>query len=319
MKKVNFKSHLLKKSLKRKHITFEELEDMDEFMIDGRGVLFTRKELRNIKNDLEYIFEAIKENASEISIISCPTFLRDYIIKNASTEEIYFAGYEDYFDTLKQQQIDISDEFKKSFADSSTVTEYELFQYIKTSQYLDLKPVITLKDFETIQKYANISDFKIKIENEQEYQSLLEIAGNEKVEVLINKNIIHDVSTKQSKIPQNIDFIIEIKDMSELSEAELNSISSKVNIKSIYIPSTSFTPLEKRDCYSIEEYIILKDKVDEILSQIDNSRPEFDKFMQIYQILANLIEYEYDDDGEPSPREEAHNLKGRIIRRKMCM
>lgn len=313
MEKFKLQSNLLVKIFGRDEVTLEELQEMDEFILDGQGNSFTKEEIENIKSDLVCVFKQLKESTSEISIANCPDFIKDYIIKNAPTTEIYFEGHED----LRENEIDASDEFKKSCGEIKT--EYDLFDYVKTCQNIDLKPVITLKDFDMIQKYANISDFKIKIETEQEYQTLLQIAGDENVEVLTSKNVLQGLFNRENEVPTTLDFHLEIEDMSELSKEELSFISDKVNIKSVFIPAKSNETMQEKDCYSIEEYTMLKDKIDNILSQVDNSKPEVDRFMQIYQILGKTIEYEYDDDGEPASRSEAHNLKGRIVRRKMCM
>lgn len=202
--KINLKSNLLIKLFGKDEVSLEELQEKEEFVLDGQGIAFTEEEIENIKSDLAYVFEELKERVCELSIGNCPDSMRDYVIKNAPTTEIYFEGR----DELTENEVDVSDEFKKSCGDIET--EYDLFDYIKTAQSIDLKPLITLKDIDLIQNYANISDFKIEIENEQEYQALLQIAGE-------------------------------------------------------------------------------------------------------------TIEYEYDDDGEPAKRNEAHNLKGRIVRGKMCV
>lgn len=309
MEKINLKSNLLIKLFGKDEVTLEELQEMDEFLLDGQGISFTEEEIENIKSDLVYVFKQLKESTSEISIANCPDFMRDYIIKNAPTPEVYFEGRED----LRKNEIDVSDEFKKSCGEIKT--EYDLFDYVKTCKSIDLKPVISLKDANIIQKYADISDFKIKIESEQEYQTLLQIAGDENIEVLTSKNVLQELFTRGQEVPSNLDFHLEIEDMSELTEDELNFISDKVNIKSVYIPAKSNETLQEKDSYSIEEYTMLKDKIDTILSQVDRSKPEIDRFMQIYQILGKTIEYEYDDDGEPASRTEAHNLKGRLVRR----
>ncbi len=313
MEKINLKSNLLIKLFGRDEVTLEELQEMDEFILDGQGISFTEEEIENIKSDLVYVFKELKENTSEISIANCPDFMKEYIIKNAPTPEIYFEGRED----LRENWIDVSDEFEKSCG--KIKTEYDLFDYVKTCQAIDLKPVITVKDIDIIQKYANIYDFKIKIESEQEYQTLLQMIGDENVEVHTSKNILQELFTRGQEVPSNLNFYLEIEDMSELSVEELSFISNKANIKSVYIPAKSNENMQEKDSYSIEEYTILKDKIDTILSQVDNSKPEFDRFMQIYRILGESIEYEYDDDGEPSSRTEAHNLKGRIVRGQMCM
>jgi len=313
MEKINLKSNLLIKLFGKDEVSLEELQEKDEFVLDGQGITFTEEEIENIKSDLAYVFEELKDRVCELSIGNCPDLMRDYVIKNAPTTEIYFEGRDD----LTENEIDISDELKKSFGERGT--EYDLFDYVKTCQNVDLKPVITLKDYDIIQKYANISDFKIKIENEQEYQELLQIAGDENVEVLTSKECLQELFASGHEVTSNLEFHLEIEDMSQLSEEELSAISDKVIIKSIYIPAKSDEAMQEKDCYSVEEYTMLKDKVDTILSQVDSSKPEIDRFMQIYQILGETIEYEYDDDGEPAKRNEAHNLKGRIVRRTMCV
>lgn len=314
MEKVKLKSNLLIKLFGRDEISLEEIQDIEDLLLDGQGISFTKEEIENVKSDLVYVFGEIQENQRDIQIANCPEFLKEYIIKNAPTEEIYFEGYEDYFEALKDKEVDVSDEFRKSFGGEN---EYELYQYVKTSKYLDLKPTITLKDYDAIKKYASITDFKIKIESEQEYQSLLQILDGEKIDVIADKGVVTSLCANGQDVPENMSFVLQIQDMSELSDIELSAISDNINIQSIHIPSVSNGTMESKDCYSIEEYGVLKEKIDNILSQVDNSKPEIDRFMQVYQILGQSIEYEFDDDGEPASRQEAHNLKGRIIRRKM--
>lgn len=320
MEKIQLKSNLLIKLFGSNEITLDELHNIDNILLDGNGIVFNEDEIKNIKSDLEYVFDEIKENYSrDISIINCPDFLKDYIIKNAATDKIYFEGYEEYFNTLKQRKINISNEFRKYFANDSEVTEYDLYEYVKTAKFLELDSVITLKDYDIMKNYANIADFKIKISNEEDYNKLQEISDGKDIEILVDKSTLKTLINKKNELEKNNNFIIEAQDMSELSNQELENISNKANIESIYIPPREDRTIESRDCYSIEEYYLLKNKIDNVLSQVDNSKPDIDRFMQIYQILGKTIEYEFDEDGEPASRDEAHNLKGRIIRKKMCV
>ena len=170
MEEINLKSNLLIKLFGKSVITFDEMQDVEDLLLDGEGIVFSDEEIANIQSDLEFVFYDIKENMKGISIANCPNSLRDYIINNAPTTDIFFEGYEEFFDDLKNKKIEVSDEVKRHFVDQEA-NEYELFQYIKGSQMINLKPLIRIQDYETMKKYAKISDFEVKIESMEEYEA----------------------------------------------------------------------------------------------------------------------------------------------------
>ena len=311
MEEINLKSNLLIKLFGKSAITFDEMQEIEEFLLDGEGIAFSDEEINNIQSDLEYVFNGIKEDLRDISIANCPNSLRDYIIKKAPTENIYFEGYEEFYDKLKENKIEVSDECKKIFGDQEA-NEYKLFQYVKTSQLIELKHVITMQDYELIKKYAKLSDFTIKINNMQEYEQLLTVLENEKVDIIITKDMLGIIGDTNNELLSNLNFEIELKDMTELSKENANEIAQRNAVKGVYLLDENGERKEK-NCYAIDEYILLNEKIEKILSNIDESTPEIERFMKIYQTLANVIEYEFDDDGKPAKRKEAHNLKGGLI------
>lgn len=311
MDKIILKSNLVINLLGKREVTLEELQDIDELLLDGSGINFFATEIENIKQDLKYIFASIKENASDISFVNCPYCIKEYIIKNAPTEDIYFEGYEEFFAKLKENKVTISEEFQKYFTDTTGLTEYEVFQYIKTSQLIDLQLVITVKDLELVGKYGDFSDFKVKIESLEEYEQVVNLIGNvSESSFIINKDLIQQLIDEKYNILPTRNISLQVESTTEVTPEQLSYFSENINLSDIRV---SYGLNDIDNFYSIEDFEKIQSKVDEILNQVDKSLPELDRFMKIYEILGKKIRYEYDENGEPSSRREAHNLKGGLL------
>jgi len=311
MDRIILKSNLVINLLGKREVTLEDIQDIDELLLDGSGINFSATEMDNIKHDLQYIFASIKENAGDITFTNCPDSIREYIIKNAPTEDIYFEGYEEFFDELKENHVSISEQFQKYLGDDSDLTEYEVFQYVKTSQIIDLKPVITVSDLDLIQKYGNISDFQVKVESLEEYEQVISLLGNEpESSIIVDKNIMQQIIDGKANILPTTNISLQVESMTEVTPEQLSYFCDNLNVANVRV---SYGPNEIDDFYSIEDFEKLQSEVKDILSQVDQSLPELDRFMKIYEIIGKKIQYEHDENGEPSLRKEAHNMKGGLL------
>lgn len=313
MDKIILKSNLISKLLGKREITLEDIVILDELLLDGAGVDFSAEEIENIKDDLQYIFEIMKEESRDISFINCPDQVKEYIIKKAPTTEIYFEGHEKFFDGLKANKVRVSKEFQKYIGDDSELTEYETFKYIKFAMELDLEPVINVSDIELFQKYGDLSAFKIKVESLEEYQQLLELIRNEaeaETNIIIDKNLMQQIIDEKIDILPTTNFTLQVEAMTEVTPEQLSYFCENCNVNDVRV---SYGPNKMEDIYCIEDFEKMQLQINGILSQVDQSLPKLDRFMRIYEILGKKIQYEFDDDGEPSSRGEAHNMIGGLL------
>lgn len=311
MDKIILRSNLIIKLLGRREISFQEIQDMDEFLLDGSGINFSATEIENIKHDLQYIFLAMKEKLSEITFTNCPDSIKEYIIKNVPTENIYFEGYEEFFDELKTNNVSVSEQFLKYFENDPNLTEYEVFRSIKIYQFLNLKPVICVSDFDLVQKYANFTDFQVKVENLEEYEQVMSLIGNEyELSIIVSKDLMQQIIDRKTTILPTTNISLQVESIKEVTPEQLNYFCENLNIANIRV---SYGPNELDDFYSVEVFKELQSKVNDILSQVDQSLPELDRFMKIYAILGKRIQYDFDENGEPAFRDEAHNLEGGLL------
>lgn len=212
---------------------------------------------------------------------------------------------------LKSREISVSENFKR-YCSEGPVTEYDIIDGARRCEIYGAKVVIGLEDYDLVKKYFKPSNFQVKIENEEDYKRLLELVGNEKTEIIFNKKGFEAITNSGIIAPQNVDFYFEVQNMTEVTQEELRAIAEKIDIKSVHIQEDG-DPVEEKDCYLVEKYCMIKDKIDSILKGLGDSESELDKFMKIYTYLGESISYEFTDDGEPSDRIETCNLEGGLL------
>ena len=163
-------------------------------------------------------------------------------------------------------------------------------------------------------KYIKPEDYELFSQNKYTDEYLFIKVSNDK-----------DIKKLQKIVDEfKIDKIkIFIDDMSILSVQQIMELSKSLNIDRIYIPGAeeidASNDLEQtnsfnRYSYSVEEYINIKTKIDEILKDIEPDLPELNRFLKVYQKLGKTIKYSWDEmTDEPSNRDEAHNLIGPLM------
>lgn len=182
--------------------------------------------------------------------------------------------------------------------------EYTVSEYIeaKNNKYIEKKP--------------------IRIKSMDDYEKLSRILNNEKADVIIDKSMIKAFLDTDLEYIQNanLNFVLEIEDMSKLSIEDLESYQTKIKLNKIRIKEEmAEDSYEEYDDYSIEDYVELKKQVNYILSFTDESQSDLEKFLIIYKIIGESITYDefMDECGNmnPSVWNDNQNLIRRLIRR----
>lgn len=160
----------------------------------------------------------------------------------------------------------------------------------------------------------NNSNMVISIKSEEEYDYfekeicddvLLSIDYN----VLLNKmNKLENCTEKK--------IILRVKDMSKCSPDIILYINQNIKLYGIEIDWLNIKGSRIRHFYSIKEYIFFWKKIQSLAEIIDGSKSEYSKFKQAYYLIGKYIQYDFDDDGEPSRSKESHSLRGGILNRK---
>jgi len=161
----------------------------------------------------------------------------------------------------------------------------------------------------------------IRIKNIEDFNKLVTIANDEKVEVLIDESMIKillDSDIEDIHSP-NINLILEIEDMSKLPIEELKLYQSKIKINSVRIKEDIYNSYNTYYDYSTEDYIEIREQVDHIISFTDETQSDLEKFLTIYKIIGESINYDYFIDENwnkiPSVWSDNQNLIRWTIRR----
>lgn len=309
MEKIKLKSKLVTKLFGDSEITLEELSNIEAFLLDGARIDFSPKEIDAIKADLEYVFADMKKFGKAISFMNCPASIRDYILKNAPLEDIFFEEHGIFKERREKTKVKVSDEFKICIGDEEEITESKVYEYIKRAKLHDIKPFISIDDIELVIKYALLSDFKIKINNYEEYTRLMTSYRERPQNIIIGKEFLLSILNGEVKISPTIDISVWVKFLGDLSANQLDFLKNNKQIDSIILTYG----LKPTNEYTVDKFIELKAVCEELVSCIDMNLPELERFMIAYQILGREIDYEFDDDGEPSVRKAAHNLEGGLF------
>lgn len=309
MEKINLRSRLFIKLMGKVEVTLEELQAVEDYFFDGSGIEFSSDEINNIKQDFEYVFKDIKESTKEISFANCSTSIRDYILRYAPTEEIYFEGYEDFYGRLNNANINVSTELQKYIENTSDLTEYKMFKYLKTAQAMGLPLVISMEDISFAQKYISFSDVKVKIRDASEYQQMISVMDNVPQAIIIDEDFARQIVSGKVKLLPGMKVVLDINSIVDVNFEHIKYLAENAGLNSVRV----LYGVNRTDEYSLEELKKLKEKIEELLSNISPSLPEIDRFIKVYQILGDKISYAFDNDGEASDRAEAHNLIGGLL------
>ena len=246
-------------------------------------------------NEGELIFLGIKNLPEELKQKQIL-----YSIKQRVDDVVAFEGQKEY-EEMQRFDMDLPVSMKEGMKKYFGRDE---FSYIDAYRYYySYNMRQTLSFVDEFEFFANIpnpeilqnNQNKIKLQDKSDLPRCLEIlAGNKEVF-------------------KNFDTII-IDDMSIFTTEQVRELSEQYGINNISVVGEFvYESIPDRYNYTIDEYVELREKIDDILTDIDMSAPEIEKFLTIYKKLGKSIIYARDADGEPSDEDEAHNLKGGLL------
>lgn len=259
-------------------------EEMQNLIDDCKQIAYKCKvtfSVANLSDELKekFIIYAIKDNGFNIDL--------------ADEEEVN--GITDEWENTKPQ---ISEEL------------YDILRKTYKKEEISLWDIYSSQKMLKFNKIEHLLEFMALFPNERYIEHIphIRICCSEDIQNLINYGVKNSIS-------------LYISDMSVLSIEDLQKLSNEINISKIYISSEheeeeEFNTMYNRYDYTIEEYIDLKKAIDRILADVDLDAPDIEKFLQIYKKLGNSIVYDFDNDGEPNKRPEAHNLIGGLLQGK---
>ena len=179
----------------------------------------------------------------------------------------------------------------------------------------------SINEYQEIRDRSSINNIEVEINSIEEYKELLEIKGKENISIIINKSIMKELLNNNIVIDSDINIILKIENMSNLSNKELDKLISINNFKTIRIFKDGKG--SGYNDYSINDYKELYDQIIYILSFIDEDESELEKFLTIYKIIGESIYYDnyfdFYSGSKPSDWIDNQNLIRRIIRRNYCM
>lgn len=276
--------------------------DASTYYVDASEYDINEQELLDIIDDWaalnegELIFLCIKNLPEELKQKQIL-----YSIKQRVDDEVAFEGQKEY-EEMQRFDMDLPVSMKEGMKKYFGRDE---FSYIDAYRYLysyNMQQAISFVD--ELDFFANAPNpeilqggmqYKIKLQDKSDLPRFLE-----KLEE--NKEVF-----------KNLDTII-IEDMSIFTTEQVRIISEQYGINNISVVGEFvYQDIPDRYNYTIDEYVELKGKIDDILTDIDMSVPETEKFLAIYKKLGKSIVYARDADGEPSDDNEAHNLKGGLL------
>lgn len=330
MQSLKLKSQTLIKIFGKDTIEVKELENMNELMIVGEGKEIDEQEARLLQEDLSTIF-ALCSNIIRMGLenIDIRNISIDKILKESPTSEISFEGSEEYFAQLRNTKINLSDLSKDYLAldDKVEISEFDVFEQLKTNKQFSLMPTIDIEELETALKYIEIDEIKIKARTQSDIEKIMQLSKGANISINIDISDLKLIS----EIPESFQIDISISSMSELSLEDIENLEKKYHLNNVLIQqeSNELTDLKGnvdaisrlRESYDVNTYKELRKEIDSIIEGIDLKRSDIEKFLEVYKRLGNKISY----DWENKDRDEvdgiyyfggyppAHNLEGGLL------
>ncbi len=281
---MKLKSEFLKQLIGKEEVDNSDFENLHE--IDLGGIELDEEEIINIFDDMEGI------NRQNITLFKNGTDQFKMLIAKRWPQGCEFEGQDEYK----------KDEIEKL----GKVIDWRINGGIPHNifQFFEHKEINILnKDLLNI---AKIQDALNSLEYDGNLSLILR-SRNDTQQLLKNLEKLND---------SQID--LKIRDMSVISTEDLNSICQNENIKRIGVgferAGSGFNIQAERYYYSPDNYRKIREKIDSIISDVNNDSAQVDKFFNIYKKIIEGITYDFDDDtGEPSERKEAHNLEGGLL------
>lgn len=330
MQSLKLKSQTLIKIFGKDTIEVKELENMNELIIVGEGNKIDEQEAILLQDDLSIIFKLLP-NMIEFRLenIDISNISIARILKECPTSEISFEGSEEYFAQLRNTKINLSDLSKDYLAldDKVEISEFDVFEQLKTNKQFSLMPTIDVQELETALKYIEIDEIKIKARTQSDIEKIMQLSKGANISINIDISDLKMIS----EIPESFQIDISISDMSELSLEDIENLEKKHHINNVLIEqeSNELTDLQGdtdarsrlTESYDINAYKKLRKEIDSIIEGIDLKSDDIEKFLEVYKRLGNKISY----DWENKDRDEvdgiyylggyppAHNLEGGLL------
>ncbi len=247
----------------------------------------------------------------------------NYYGSNPSEYDLKFIHYNiDVFD-------DSEDEYKKIKQDLKKIYEFDKNAFII---YFS-----NVENYSKIISYININEIYkdkiyVRIRDINEYRKIQQSSKVKGIKIIVDLSDICKVNIK------DLDLVIQVDKISELSITRLNELLGQYRIKEILlgqipyltkdyeylyeimskmynIDSSKKIELEKinkitNDIYSIDEFIKISNKFEEILKKL-NIQNQLDGFYKIFNYIARTVSY--DEDGVLQTKIENQNLIGSVL------
>lgn len=241
-----------------------------------------------IQNDTRIYINAQHRNISIQEIKK----MKDIILRSNNDVIIVLKNYnKSYLDTIRNL-IKMSKKEKHVVLDSENESEYSDIQYLINDN----------------------SNIVVSIKNEKEFNYHFKKANN-KIFFSIDYNILLNKLPKL-KANKNYNIILKISDLSKCSVDTILSIGKDIRLYGIEVKWSNIKGSCMRHLYSVSEYINILTKLNSFSKNIDKYKSEYYKFIQAYYLIGRNIQFDFDDDGEPSRISDSHSLRGGVLKGK---
>lgn len=256
-------------------------------------------------------------------------------IKSKTLQDYYGNNPNEYYIKFIHHNIDVIDESKEEYLNISEDFN-NLYNLDKEAFLIYFSDV---ENFIKISSNIDLSSYKekvyLRIRNMDEYNKFLQYNHFSNIKLIV------DISDLEQLNIKDFDLTIQTDKVSELKEDRLNELVKSYKIKEILlgqipylssediylykimskmygIESTRKLELEKlnkitNDIYTIDDYIRILHKFDEILKQL-SIQDKIDGFYKIFDYISNSVSY--DDDGVEHTLISNQNLIGPVFNRK---
>ena len=329
MQSLKLKSKTLIDFFGKDTIEIEELDDLNELIILGNGTTIDKQEATLLQDDLSTFFKFFPTMMEfRLDNIDMSNISIARILKECSASEISFDGSDKYFSQLRNTTINLSDLTIENLGldAKQEISEFDMFEQLKTAKQFSLSPTIDIEDLETALKYIDIFEIKIKVRTQNDLEKILDLSNNSNILIDVDINDLKSIP----EIPTLFTVDISVSDMSELSLDDIESLEKHCNLGRVSIQQESNGNLiggfgdaisRGAEIYDIDIYKQLKNEINLITNGIDKESPDIEKFLEIYKRLGNKISYDWehkDIDGENGTiylggYPPAHNLVGGLL------
>ena len=323
---LNLKSRTLIEFMGKNVITEEDLEDVSSITIYNKEKM-DEAEVKLFEEDL---FALLKEAPfiSDLQLygIEAENISVDRLLKESPTEKISFAWSTELFENLKGKELEVS-QFTRTmlvFDEGESITEYDLFEKLKTCKAFNINPIIDIHDLDTVLKYIDISEIEVKIRNTADLEKLNTLSNNSSAKLNIDMSDIATIDGLQGDMSKSIN--LSINNMPELDIEKLELMETQYNLNQIYMGKEYKSSNDKdlsanAEWYDIDTYKKLRMEIDTLVQEIEGNS-DIEKFLEIYKRIGNKISYDHENMDRTQDEDDtiymggytpAHNLKGGLL------